>query len=129
MSTDEGWEEGCSAPPAPSGLALIAAADGEGDDATLAHLQACPHCAERVAQLQLLQARLRRRVYRLFCPDTDTLIDYCQGLIDPHQRAALTHHLAICPYCSDELSLLEHSAPAADVIGYGSFGRVSAPLS
>jgi anti-sigma factor RsiW len=118
MSIDEGWEEGCTAPPALSGVALIAAADGEADEATLAHLRACPACNDRVMQLRAMQARLRSRLYRLRCPSTDLLVDYCQGLIDPFQRAALAHHIAGCPHCSAEMALLERGA-MAEVAGYG----------
>lgn len=109
MYLDEGATEGCIDPPGVHGNAVIAAVDGEADEDTLAHLRACPHCAARVARVRSLQRRLRRRLYRLFCPSTDVLVDYCQGLLDPHQRALITHHLAICPYCAEEMALLDRS--------------------
>jgi anti-sigma factor RsiW len=117
MSTEESWEEGCHEPSAPSPTALIAAADGEADEATLAHVRACPHCAAEVAQMRLFQARLRRRLYRLYCPTSDVLMDYCQGLLDPYQCLAVVQHVALCPHCTDELALLERAAPAAEVVG------------
>ena len=128
MSIEESWEEGCSRPPAPSGNALIAAADGEADEATLAHLRACPHCAARVTQLRTLQARLHRRLYRLYCPTSDTLIDYCQGLLDPYQQASLSHHLGLCPHCSAEIALMERNAPLVDPSGYPLPARLVVPL-
>ncbi|HMQ31140.1 MAG TPA: hypothetical protein PKD53_10445 [Chloroflexaceae bacterium] len=120
MSIEESWDEGCTLPSAPSATALIAAADGEADEATLAHLRACPHCAAQVARLAALQARLRRRLYRLYCPASETLMDYCQGLLDPYQRAALVQHLALCPHCAAEIGLLERvgAAPVAEVVGH-----------
>jgi anti-sigma factor RsiW len=119
MSIDEGLEGGCATPRALNETALIAAADGEADEATLAHLRECPACAARVVQLRTVQARLRRWLYRLHCPSSDLLVDYCQGLVDPFQRGALTHHIALCPHCSAEVALLERSTPVADIVGYG----------
>lgn len=128
MSDEEIWEEGCSRPPALSGNLLIAAADGEADEATLAHLRACPHCAARVGQFRMLQARLRRRLYRLYCPTSDVLVDYCQGLLDPYHRAAVSHHLAICPHCANEIALMERSAPHLDGLGLSIPARLIVPL-
>lgn len=129
MSSDESQEELCTASPALSSTALIAAADGEADEAILAHLRACPHCAARVAELRALQARLRRRLYRLHCPASDVLVDYCQGLLDPFQRAAVSHHVGTCPHCAAELCLLERGAPLADLSGMGALGRLGVPLT
>ncbi len=128
MSTEESWGEGCRQPAAPSANALIAAVDGEADEVTLAHLRACPHCAEQVAQLRALQARLRRRLYRLSCPPSDALVDYCQGLLDPSQRAALVHHLAGCPPCAPGLPLTGRAAPLPGVVGLPMRPRSAAPL-
>lgn len=129
MSSDERDEGPCTATPALSSTALIAAADGEADEAILAHLRACPHCAARVADLRALQARLRKRLYRLHCPSSDVLVDYCQGLLDPFQRAAVTHHLGICPHCAAELALLERGAPLSDLAALGAFGHLGVPLT
>jgi anti-sigma factor RsiW len=116
MSTEESRDERCAMPPAPSGVDLLAAADGEADEATLAHLRTCPACTARVAQLRALQAQLRRRLYRLHCPSSDLLIDYCQGLLDPYQRATLVHHLALCPHCMAEIALLERGTTQPDAL-------------
>lgn len=128
MSIDESWDEGCTSPPAPSGAALIAAADGEADKATLAHLQVCPVCAARVMHLRALQRQLLRRLYRLHCPPTDLLVDYCQGLLEPQVRAALDHHLATCSHCAAEVGLLEHGPPLVQALGHGRRGRLTVPL-
>ena len=125
MSIDESWDEGCTSPPAPSGAALIAAADGEADEATLAHLQVC---AARVMHLRALQRQLLRRLYRLHCPPTDLLVDYCQGLLEPQVRAALDHHLATCSHCAAEVGLLEHGPPLVQALGHGCRGRLTVPL-
>lgn len=130
MSSDESRARACEAPPALSGNALMAAADGEADEATLAHLRSCPHCAARVSRVRSLQSRLLRRLYRLHCPSSDTLVDYCQGLLDPFQRTSLVHHLAVCPHCSAEVALLERgNTGAAEFVGFGAFRRTGVPLS
>ena len=128
MTSDESREQVCTTAPALSGTALIAAADGEADETTLAHLRACPHCAARVAQIRSLERRLLRRLYRLHCPSTDVLVDYCQGLLDPYQRAAVVHHLALCPHCVAEVAQLERGGPVADAVGMGALGRLGVPL-
>lgn len=117
MTNDEEWEQPCTCPPSLSGSALIAAADGEADEATLAHLQDCPVCTARVMHLRALQAYLLRRLYRLQCPPTDVLVDYCHGLLDPYAAAAVAHHLAICPHCAAEVKLLQDGPPLVQAIG------------
>lgn len=119
MNMDESCDEVCALPPALTGSALMAAADGEADEATLAHLRSCRSCADRVAQIRAVQVQLRRRLYRLHCLTTDTLVDYCQGLLDPYQRATVAHHIALCPHCSAELALLSHSAPLSEPFAHG----------
>jgi anti-sigma factor RsiW len=107
MEHDDFGGEGCCAPPGPNGAALMAAVDGEADDETLSHLRACPRCTSLVERLSALQHALRRHLYRNFCPSTDQLVDYCQGLLEPGPRARLTHHILSCPHCAEELNLLE----------------------
>lgn len=128
MSIEECWDEGCSVSSGPRASDLVAAADGEADEATMAHVRSCPHCAARVAQLKTMQSRLRWRLFRLGCPASDQLMDYCQGLLDPYQRAALVQHLAVCPHCSAELALLERATPLADALGFGPRARLLMPL-
>ncbi|MEI7768363.1 MAG: hypothetical protein WCI67_00160 [Chloroflexales bacterium] len=115
MTIDEIWDEDCVAAPGLSGIAVVAAADGEIDEPTRAHLKACPHCAARVRQVRQIQTRLRSQLYRLFCPTTDLLVDYCQGFLDPYQRTQITHHLATCPCCASEVALMESAVPASDL--------------
>jgi len=125
MTNDEEWEQRCICPAPPGSSALIAAADGEADEATLAHLQACPVCMARVMHLRALQTYLLRRLYRLHCPPTDTLVDYCQGLLDPGDAAAVSHHLAICPHCAAEVKLLQEGPILVQTVGRR--GRILAP--
>jgi len=117
MEIEERQPGGCVSPPGVVGNAVIAAADGEADEATLRHIRECPTCAARVATARGVQRRLRRQLFRLFCPSTDVLVDYCQGLLDPHQGAVIAHHIALCPHCAGELALLERAGPAPDALG------------
>jgi anti-sigma factor RsiW len=128
MKIEDSQGLGCSCPPGLGGDAVIAAADGEADEATLAHLRECPGCAEQVERVRELQRRLRRQLYRLFCPATDVLVDYCHGLLDPYQRAAVVHHLALCPHCAGELKLLERAGPPPDTSGLPALARLASRL-
>lgn len=128
MEIEDSRGQGCVCPPGLGGNAVIAAADGEADEATLAHLRVCPSCAEQVERVRDVQRRLRRQLYRLFCPATDVLVDYCQGLLDPYQRAAVTHHLAICQHCAGELALLERAGPPLDTGGPPALARLATRL-
>jgi hypothetical protein len=98
--------EGCSKPPALGELALIAAVDGEADEATVAHLRACQHCATRAREFADLQGLLRKRLYRMFCPTSEDLAAFHQGMLDHDQRKSVSDHVNDCPHCSRELRLL-----------------------
>ncbi|WP_174714049.1 hypothetical protein [Candidatus Viridilinea mediisalina] len=106
----------CATPPALSEAELMAAADGEADERILAHLRHCPTCTARVGHIRSFQARLRQQLYRVDCLSTDILIDYCQGLLDPYQRALVLHHLALCPHCMAEVALLERGNLQSDTL-------------
>ncbi|WP_298819991.1 zf-HC2 domain-containing protein [Chloroflexus sp.] len=95
-------------------LELIAAADGDVDEAALHHLRQCPRCLQRVAALRSLQQALRHRLYRALCPSTDQLVDYCQGLLSPAQQVLIARHIAACPHCSAEIDLLMQRDPLID---------------
>ncbi len=114
MIIDESQETGCVTSPGLSSSMLMAAIDGELDAQIQAHLDACPSCAADVQQMRRFQRQLHVRLYRLFCPTTDLLVDYCQGLLDPYQRAQITHHIALCPHCAREVALMESLEPLPD---------------
>ncbi|RRR76589.1 MAG: hypothetical protein EI684_02695 [Candidatus Viridilinea halotolerans] len=127
MTILECGDERCAMPPALSDAELMAAADGEADDAILQHLQHCPDCAVRLTHLRVLQVRLRQRLYRVDCLSTDLLIDYCQGLLDPYQYALVLHHLALCPHCMAEVAQLEQGHRQVDVL-FQTSRRLLAPV-
>lgn len=100
--------DGCRLPPDLDDLALIAAIDGEADAATTAHLRACSHCAARAQRFAEIQGLLRQQLFRMFCPPSDTLVAFQQGLLAGPQRDSVAAHVAECPHCSREFKLLAH---------------------
>jgi hypothetical protein len=98
--------EPCSSPPALDDLALIAAVDHEADDATLAHLARCPACAARAQAFADLQAQLRSRLFRLFCPSSEELAAFQQNVPGSARQADIALHVQQCPHCAKELRIL-----------------------
>ncbi len=89
-----------------SSLSVLSAMDGEADPETLAYLQTHPQCAAEITRLRWLQNLLRTRLFRLFCPSTDMLIDHYFGLLDCDQHITIGDHLKICPHCAAEFVML-----------------------
>jgi hypothetical protein len=99
--------EGCSWPVALDDLALIAAIDGEAGPDVMAHLRDCPYCSERAHVFEDMQGLLRKQLFRMFCPTSEELAAYQQGLLNDGQQALITKHLKECPHCTREFNLLE----------------------
>jgi len=99
--------EGCSWPVALDDLALIAAIDGEAGPDVMAHLRDCPYCSERAHVFENMQGLLRKQLFRMFCPTSEELAAYQQGLLNGDQQALITKHLKECPHCMREFNLLE----------------------
>lgn len=97
----------CAYPPGLDDVELIAAADGEATTEVCAHLVACPGCAARAQAVSDLQGQLREHLYRLFCPTTDELAAFTQGIMVHEMRAGVAAHVASCPHCRGELDMLE----------------------
>lgn len=97
---------GCEFPPELDDLALIAAIDGEAGEEVLTHLRACPSCAARAHRFADLQGLLRKQLFRLFCPSSETLVAFHQGMVPGGQRASIQSHIDDCPHCSRESQLL-----------------------
>jgi|HigsolmetaAR202D_1030399.scaffolds.fasta_scaffold19929_2 hypothetical protein len=100
----------CNCPPALDELALIAAIDGEADEATRQHLRKCPYCASRAQTFDQLQRALRQRLFRIFCPSSEDLAAYQQGWLDAEKRAIVKQHLLKCPLCAQEQQILHQVA-------------------
>ena len=99
--------EGCSWPVALDDLALIAAIDGEAGPDVMAHLRDCPYCSERAHVFADMQGLLRKQLFRMFCPTSEELAAYQQGLIEGDQQAHISEHLKECPHCTREFNLLQ----------------------
>jgi anti-sigma factor RsiW len=99
--------EACVCPPELDEIDLIALADHEAPHDVLAHVAVCPHCRERAAVIAELQGQLRAHLYRLFCPPTEDLADFLQGLLSPESRGRVLAHMAECIHCQEELAMLE----------------------
>jgi hypothetical protein len=97
----------CIAPSAISEEQLLAYVDGEADTDTIAHIQSCAHCAQRVQAYTTDQARLRFVFHRIECPDAHTLAEYHAGLLPAEQQTAVENHLKICVACSREIADLD----------------------
>ncbi|MCU0491352.1 MAG: hypothetical protein MUD01_07185 [Chloroflexaceae bacterium] len=99
----------------PDEATLLALADGElHDPALAAQVGQCATCSHRLAHLRQLQASLHQRLYRLFCPSSDTLLWYRQGWLPPERATLVEHHLQVCPHCAAEFALFERSLGGAD---------------
>jgi hypothetical protein len=99
--------EGCSWPIALDDLALIAAIDGEAGPDVMAHLRDCPYCSERAHVFADMQGLLRKQLFRMFCPSSEELAAYQQGLLNGDQHMHMSEHLKECPHCTREFNLLE----------------------
>lgn len=97
---------GCCMPPELGDLALIAAVDGEGDAETIAHIQICQYCASRAHEFAELQGLLRKQLYRMFCPTSDELAAFHQGMLNNKLRTQINTHVSGCPHCTGEMRLL-----------------------
>ena len=82
--------EGCTWPIALDDLALIAAIDGEAGPEVMAHLRDCPYCSERAHVFDNMQGLLRKQLFRMFCPTSEELAAYQQGLLKGGQQALIT---------------------------------------
>ena len=99
--------DGCYLPPALDDLAIIAAIDGEASSEVMTHLRTCVSCAARAQHFATLQGLLRERFFRMFCPTTDELIAFHNGMPAGEQDDTIAAHILDCPHCHRELHLLK----------------------
>jgi hypothetical protein len=105
----------CITSPALDDTQIISYVEGEADDVIMAHIKACPYCAERASQLTLFQNRLRGRLYRFTCPSSMELGDYHLGLLPPPQGLVIAQHVRGCPHCRREVAELAEFLTGPDV--------------
>jgi hypothetical protein len=96
----------CITSPALDDTQITSYVEGEADDVIMAHIKACPYCAERASQLSLFQNGLRAGLYRSTCPSSMELGDYHLGLLPPPQGLVVAQHVRGCPHCRREVAEL-----------------------
>lgn len=81
--------------------ALLHLASGRAEPAVAEHLEGCPSCRQRVAELRGVLAVARDELLeeRPFCPSPDELAASGSGVPHPH--------LEQCPLCRDEVRMRE----------------------
>jgi hypothetical protein len=103
----------CICSPELDEITLIAAIDGEASPEIYEHLRQCGYCARRAQEYAELQGFLRKQFFRMFCPPTDTLVGFHEGILSTSQAEQLNSHLATCPHCKRELKFLQQLAADA----------------
>jgi hypothetical protein len=105
----------CITSPALDDTQITSYVEGEADDVIMAHIKACPYCAERASQLTLFQNRLRARLYRSTCPSSMELGDFHLRLLPESQELVVAQHVRGCPHCRREVAELTEFLTGPDV--------------
>ena len=105
----------CITSPALDDTQITSYVEGEADDVIMAHIKACPYCAERASQLALFQNRLRTGLYRSTCPSSMELGDFHLRLLPESQELVVAKHVRGCPHCRREVAELEQFLAEPDV--------------
>ena len=103
----------CIAPEKIESGDLMAYVEGTAETAVVHHILHCTHCQEEVAALRKADLLLAHQLYREDCPEAMVLLEYEVGFLAEAEKTAVAAHLAICPHCTQELSMLAiEEAPA-----------------
>lgn len=97
----------CSAPPPLTDDQLQGVLDDLRDADVLEHLERCPACRERLKGMRRLDALLTKRLGRMNCPPAQQLVDYQFDLLDAKTHSNVAQHVAGCPRCQQEMSVLD----------------------
>ena len=84
----------------------MAYGDGEAPASVVAHVEACPTCADQARSYAQIQVGLRRSLFRFDCPDAHTLGEYQLDLLEPEHGQRVAAHAVECDACSVELQTL-----------------------
>jgi hypothetical protein len=68
------------------------------------HLGHCLICQQRLDRYVSTNNFLLQHLYRSQCPDTMTLVQYCQNMLSTHDEHAITSHLELCPLCASDVA-------------------------
>jgi hypothetical protein len=105
----------CITSPALDDTQIISYVEGEADNDIVAHIKQCPYCAERSRQFNLLQQRMKARLYRSTCPSSMELGEYHLGLLPAPQKLVIAEHVRGCPHCRREIAELAEFLVEPDV--------------
>ena len=83
---------------------LIAYVDRDADARIRAHIDRCPACKRRVAELRETSLALLTVMYRATCPSGKALVEHHQGLLSAAETLRVAAHVRSCPHCSRELA-------------------------
>lgn len=90
----------------PDDIAILTVIDNEASEDITQHVYQCPHCMQRMQELRTLQNQLHNHLYRAFCPSSETLMAFHQGLLEEQHHDHIAAHIAECLHCNHELTLL-----------------------
>lgn len=96
----------CTRTPQLDDVELLMALDGGTDAEVKMHVLQCPQCQPRAAELATAQRLATRHLFRAACPPSLELAEYQHKLLPAARSAAIQQHLALCPYCAQELAQL-----------------------
>lgn len=92
---------------------LLAYLDGIADPDVAAQIEGSPADRKRAEGLARMQNHLTSRLFRIECPESETLGEYLLGFLARTQSRAVEAHLRECPHCAGELAQLRDFLGAA----------------
>jgi anti-sigma factor RsiW len=113
----------CVLPPQLTDDALLSYLDGEADPLVVQHLDQCPFCRQRAAELRNYVNSLAARLFRATCPSSLELGEYHVGLLPAPEASRVGAHVDECPHCTAELAVIvdfmaqPDPVPALDILG------------
>lgn len=81
---------------------LIAYIWGDARPTVTAHIAQCAFCAAETADLRLMEVAFQTALYRIDCPQTDTLLHYHLGMLSAKEQKQVQEHFVTCPNCRAE---------------------------
>lgn len=100
----------CHLPIPPDDITILTVIDNEASEEIIQHVYQCPHCMQRMQELHTLQNQLHSNLYRVFCPSSETLVAFHQGILEEQHHDHIAAHISECPHCNYELTLLVEMA-------------------
>ena len=94
---------------------LMAVLYQDASQESIQHLRGCALCQAALQELRAVDEFLVESLYRLHCPEPETLASYVEGDLSPSARRATHAHLLQCDACQREVRVLETLAPSTAV--------------